>query len=524
MDKITAKGWMVSDIKPDPETRLVLSIGLKQQNLAVFQAIFDKITRLDSPVYGKYLSRQEITAIVRPSDITISKVLQWLNAYDVTSTSLVGNDDWLEARMSLQTAEDLLQTEFYNFTHCHTGVSLIRALSYTVPQGLEQHIDLVGGVLRFPKHFGGFKEYHSTSPGLLGTTPASIKVAYNISITPSAPSNLQSIASFLEQYVNENDLKQFRAHFNLPAQTIAKIIGPNDPSNPGDEASLDIQYLMGVASGITTWVWSTGGEAPDQQEPFLTWLYAISNTTTAIPYVFSISYGDDELSVGDSYITRVSNEFQKVNIRGTTFVFASGDSGTQCNDACTKFQPDFPGDSPWVTVVGATASQTQSTPWSGGGFSNLLAQPSFQSSAVAAYLSQSTTPTSYFNVSGRGFPDVAAFGVNFQIVLDGGLTAVDGTSCSAPTFAAILSLINDLRLQKGLPTLGFANPFLYAASVSSPASFTDITNGDNQDGCCTYGFKATKGWDPVTGLGTPNTGILAEAALSEKIFPSFAKK
>jgi tripeptidyl-peptidase-1 len=47
--------------------------------------------------------------------------------------------------------------------------------------------------------------------------------------------------------------------------------------------------------------------------------------------------------------------------------------------------------------------------------------------------------------------------------------------------------------------VGFVNPTLYA----HPGVFHDITTGTNA-GCGTNGFSASKGWDPLTGLGTPN--------------------
>jgi len=60
--------------------------------------------------------------------------------------------------------------------------------------------------------------------------------------------------------------------------------------------------------------------------------------------------------------------------------------------------------------------------------------------------------------------------------------------------------LNDARLKAGLPSLGFLNPFLYSKGF---AGLNDITVGHNA-GCGTEGFNATVGWDPVTGLGTPN--------------------
>ena len=48
---------------------------------------------------------------------------------------------------------------------------------------------------------------------------------------------------------------------------------------------------------------------------------------------------------------------------------------------------------------------------------------------------------------------------------------------------------------------------------SHPEVFTDIVKGSNP-GCGTQGFPATKGWDPVTGLGAPNFPALLALAKS----------
>jgi hypothetical protein len=136
------------------------------------------------------------------------------------------------------------------------------------------------------------------------------------------------------------------------------------------------------------------------------------------------------------------------------------------------------------------------------------------------------------------------------VVVNGRIVLIDGTSASAPVMAAFVSLVNAQRKSKGMSTMGYINPFLYKYY----ASFTnDITSGNNKcaavtydfgssqsasssldgyyssyspqyyssryysysdDGwwsddydfsfrplvtCCSEGFFAAKGWDPVTG-------------------------
>lgn len=113
------------------------------------------------------------------------------------------------------------------------------------------------------------------------------------------------------------------------------------------------------------------------------------------------------------------------------------------------------------------------------------------------------SPTIYgsgiFNAAGRGYPDFGAIGDNVVVVVNGMPTLIGGTSAAAPVFAAVLNRINEERLAAGKSTVGFVNPTLYA----NPQVLHDITVGNNS-GCGTPGFYATEGWDPVTGLGTPN--------------------
>ena len=82
---------------------------------------------------------------------------------------------------------------------------------------------------------------------------------------------------------------------------------------------------------------------------------------------------------------------------------------------------------------------------------------------------------------------------NYQVAINGEFFNVDGTSASSPTFAAIVSLLNDARLNKGQASLGFLNPLLYSKGA---AALNDITKGSNP-GCGTQGFPAVTGWDPV---------------------------
>ena len=123
-------------------------------------------------------------------------------------------------------------------------------------------------------------------------------------------------------------------------------------------------------------------------------------------------------------------------------------------------------------------------------------------------------PKGVFPPGGRATPDASAMGEGFEVVINGEPEPVGGTSASTPTFAAIVSLLNEARVQAGKNVLGHLNPFIYA----NAKCFTDITVGTNaisrQGEPVPYGFNATSGWDAATGVGTPIFPCLLKAALA----------
>jgi len=285
------------------------------------------------------------------------------------------------------------------------------------------------------------------------------------------------------------------------------------------------------------------------EEPFLVWLKQLADTED-VPLVHSVSYGDQEPDLPKAYTDRVNYEFMKMGVRGLTILFASGDDGAAGHNVredpklCAVSSPGYPASSPYVTAVGGTQLSARSTPLcdgfyqscdhfdevacsadiggvitTGGGFSTYYDAPYYQKKALKYYFDNSPDAlpniTGYYNPYGRGFPDISAYSVNYAVVMSGGISRIAGTSASTPAFGAMVALWNDLRLQKDLPPLGFINPLLYQIAEKYPEAFNDIVMGDNRcgvdgSGCCEHGFKAARGWDATTGLGSPKFEILAK--------------
>jgi len=301
----------------------------------------------------------------------------------------------------------------------------------------------------------------------------------------------------------------------VPKQPVALVIGPNKASDPGTEASLDIEYIIGTAPGVPAWFYYTEG-LHQGQEPFVDWATNLSSSAV-VPLVCSVSYGDNEDSIELAYALRLDLEFQKLALRGMSILYASGDDGVGCHRTGCKQQPNWPASSPFITAVGGFVGSNGDYTGdmiSSGGFSNFYARPAYQAAAVAAYLAGgSLPPSSQYNSSGRAMPDVSSFSENVVVVQDGFEEPVGGTSCAAPVWGGIVALINDALLAGGKHSLGFLNQALYQVGAANAGAFIDITKGRNSQGCCT-GFTARRGWDPITGWGGPNFPMLRDALLA----------
>jgi tripeptidyl-peptidase I len=239
-----------------------------------------------------------------------------------------------------------------------------------------------------------------------------------------------------------------------------------------------------------------------------------------LPHTLTISFAENEQNVDEGYAKLVCDNFNSLGIMGVSIIVASGDytPNTTCetNKNPTKpwLVPKFPSGCPWVTSVGATHIQRGEeigAVFSAGGFSDYFPRPSYQGNGeIDAYLrSQSDDLRPLYNSGGRAYPDVSAVGTNIGIYNRGKPDKFCGASASAPVFASAIALLNAKRLEENKKPLGFLNPWLYR---EGKRMLRDITRGDAV-GCRFHPhnprlrnmttWKATRGWDAVTGLGVP---------------------
>ncbi|KAK7541932.1 tripeptidyl-peptidase-like protein [Phyllosticta citribraziliensis] len=542
-------------------------IAVKQPNKALFEQTLLDISTPGSRRYGKHLKREEIKALLQPADESSQSILEWLQQSGISESDIEDDGDWINFSATVAQAAAMMSTTFNVFrSDVRPSVQKIRTLQYSLPAELHEHILMVQPTTRFaqvkPERSTVLRveNVHETvgaadvAQSCNSTiTPSCLRDLYSIEgFTPSQNSSFLGVSGFLEEYARYSDLETFEniyapwaANKSFSFGSINGSTLPQDTSDDSVEANLDIQYTLPLVHPLDVKYYYTDGRGPlvpdlDQpstssNEPYLDYFTELlKKPDSELPRTLTTSYGEDEQSVPASYARSVCDLIGQLGARGVSVLFSSGDTGVgsacQTNDGknTTRFLPIFPAACPYVTSVGGTVGvePERAVYFSSGGFSDLWERPSWQDAAVSKYLGILGDQWSgLYNQSGRGFPDVAAQGKGFRVIDQGLDISVGGTSASSPTFASVVALLNAARAEKGLPGLGWLNPWLYSTGVDG---LTDIVDGgstgctgtDSYSGLETpyvpyASWNATEGWDPVTGLGTPIFTKLLALATNE---------
>ena len=371
--------WTIGSGSVSPSTKLPkLFVAIKEQNGAEVEKIALAASDPTSDSYGNHLSVEELAALTAPAAADAQKVRGWLAASDCRVLS-ESTDRLLTVDCSVGAAEKLLATTFRQLVHSASGQRLLRATEYTVPTELESAISSVFGLHGMPLPPRARRATPLTPPKPWGAdvvappqrpaepanvTPAVIAQVYNVEgVTVDRSSkNKMAVAEFQGQTMNETDLQTYFDMFVPDAKpgddSIDRFIG--DPGNgaSADEASLDIQFIMGVAPGIKTdfylynsmdfckdlknWTSHMLADPVTNPHPETQAVDAAAERVFAAggcqdaALVHSVSYGiqanltaeGKQMGCSKDNLDAVDADFAKLAARGLSIIFASGDSGS----------------------------------------------------------------------------------------------------------------------------------------------------------------------------------------------------
>lgn len=501
-----------------PAGRLRVSLGLP---LGDPQGLADLLRDLHdpaSPSYQQWLTPEAFAARFSPSVEDYAKVAAWARAKGLEVTRTYPNRLLICVSGTVPDIENAFGVRMFQYRH-PSGL-LFRSPDRVPTLDLDVAIDTVNGLNDLARPVKRLTRALPVPRG--GSGPGGsfrggdFRKAYAAGVPSSIQGAGQGIAMFEFSKYYPADLTDYWQQAGVTAPTVVdKLVdgGAADASGQ-DEVALDLEIAGSMAPSATLYVYM-GQDGTTMLQQILN-----DNLCKAV----SISWG--WLSDGQTSNTAPQlqidptqdNVFKAMDAQGIACFVASGDSGPWSQTQWNASQSDLtnnpsltinPADIPYLTSVGGTTLLTSSTgawagetPWnngtgtSTGGPSQRYTMPTYQAGSGLAWASISGASTTM-----RNCPDVAADAVNFFVVQGSSPTVeyFDGTSGSAPLWAAFTALVNETAGT----SLGNLNTILYKVGMGAnyATSFHDVTSGN--DGFLTGpGFDMASGWGSMVGQGT----------------------
>jgi kumamolisin len=490
-----------------------LTFVLPLRNEAGLDAFLADLYDPSSPNFRHYLTVEQFTAKYGPSQKDYDTLTQWAkqNGFNVTLTSR--NRLILQVKGSVASVEHALHVNMNIYQH-PTENRTFYAPDREPMTDMAVQLYSIGGLDTYSLPHPALKKIDvnqsiARGQATTGSCPgqafcgSDMRAAYygGAALTGAG----QSVGLF--EFLGE-DLADVTTYYknagqinNVPINLISVDgVTVNCFASQGcddTEQTLDITQALGMAPGLTALNMYIGKSSTTLDDKGI--LNAMA-THSPLDSALSCSWlwNPPDPTTDDPF-------FKQFATQGQNFFVAAGDNGKWPGAGFY-----WPADDPNIVSVGGTDLTTtgpggawaMETGWvdSGGGISpDNFAIPSWQVTTANGCTDCSKTV--------RNGPDVAA-NANFTFYVCADQTTCTsnlygGTSFATPMWAGYLALANEQAVSKGQPTLGFINPALYTIGLSGTynANFHDITSGNN-------GWPATKGYDLVTGWGSPNGATL----------------
>jgi len=516
----------------NPATPLTLNIGLAAHDSAALDALIAAASDPTSPSYGHYLTPAQYMARFAPTAAEVQAVRDWASGAGLTVDGVSPDHLLVTVHAATRQVEHALGVTINDY---NVSGRAFRSNDRdpVIPANLD--IRAISGLSTL-HHFHTALAHPATRVSDVrsgGYYPNDFRAAYNMG--PVGDGSGQTIGLTLwGAPVAQSDLDQFASDSGtarlVDGQAGADGIdwipvngGSGDTTDLG-ETAMDVEYAHGVAPGSHLKYWladcsydSTTNQCNPSETGLEQAINDAANDTSL--HVVSNSWGGGEATSADDPFVSITNaSFQYAASVGTTFYFASGDSGEYGDGATVS--PSYPADSPYVVAVGGTSLTTggsydysSETAWSctsltqcmpppdgtggsGGGCSTVFARPAWQTGVGAA------------TCSGRAEPDVAADAdpnTGADVYYQGIAQPIGGASLATPLWSGMAAITNRYLAAQGQTLMGFSAPRIYQLANNATTDgrdFHDVTSGSN-------GHPAGVGWDEVTGWGSPNLANLA---------------
>ena len=553
-----------------PGQALLFSVTLPLRNQAELADLLKGQNDPNDARYGQYLTPAQFAERFGPTQSQYNALIAYLQSKGITVTQTFPSRTYVSLSGTVSQANAAFGVAIKQFQAPDGRIFHAPDTEVKVPASIAGYVSAVTGLddatppvplVHSLRHIGlsHVKAFAPSpdaaaplvqNPGEQGTgpqggfAPKDFRTAYGLS--GSSLNGAGQTIAIIEYGTTFNikDALKYENQFSLPRApiTIVPVDGGSTSyaTDGPTETDLDIDCQLSMAPGASLRVYleSSTGSTTDA-------LNQVAADAGTIPSLrqLSVSYGfgseSSTRTTPSASQTALNTAYTMLAAAGVSTYVSAGDSGSQA-DSNGRTSVDINASIPMVCSVGGTALIVQSpgsnenylaeSTWNynntaaggagGGGVSKqwtIAANAAYQTNAAKFASAVSGSSVSLTN---RNVPDISCdaspeTGAAVYVSNDpgepgNGWTIIGGTSEAAPLWAGYTALINQNRLAKGDPVLGFPNNSLYPLAYTTagltaayPTLFHDIADASsNLTVSAGTNYKAVTGYDASTGLGT----------------------
>jgi kumamolisin len=497
-------------VGPAPASaRIGFALVLRLPGGARLRAALAAIENPRSPRFRHFIGPSAFGRKFGISSEALIALVSKARAAGLTVTATYPQRTELDVSATIGTIERLFSVRLLRYTD-RAGHSYYAPSSEPkVPPVFKPQVDGVVGLDTRPRLIA-----HDVPTG--GLTPSLAASGYDIAALHAAGASGQGqrIAVISFSAFNPSDPPAYAQQYGIsgPEPQVIPVDGGTTDTAGQAEANLDIDVIRAIAPAAQILFY----ESPNNGAEYSRMINQIVRSGNV--QIISSSWGQCELGLDPQERAADSAALSSAIAAGVTMFVATGDAGAydcQGQDPTDhRLSVDWPASSADAVAVGGTRlylgpndTYQKETAWEdqlsdgggGGGFSSGDARPSWQSGPGVL---------DSFSNGHRQLPDVAADAdpaTGWSIYVGGSLGQAGGTSAAAPFWASSMLLVEQYAASAGVRRLGFVDPLLYALAASRQpfAPFHPVSGGGNRF------YQASAGWNPATGLGSPDVFNLA---------------
>jgi len=556
---VLSKATLLGPVSPNQQMSLQLVLPLSDG--VGLQSFLSEVYSPSSSLYHHFLTPSQFYEFYGPNQNEVVALVAYMQSNGLQVQLSATNPSVIEVKGTVSNIEDALKVQIDSFSW--NGQVFYSATSAAQLPSAFSNIQMIYGLenLSQATSIGAVPLYRTLGTVNPGQTPSNfsfyyspseISQMYNVTGLHDAGYNgtgvsIAIVDAYGDPYIQQ-ELQNFSTEFGLPLSSGTLHIIPVGPYNATNgittgwnvEIALDVEWAHAMAPNATINLYAASNSGSQLFQAVDDATLGYNGTVNGVTHndIISMSWATPENDIDSSTPVDpilglnypwLDQVFQMDAALGITAFASSGDWGAY-EQTFGQTSPyggaSYPSTDPYITSVGgtslymnttsgyyqfpyanATGTYGNETAWSwnnyygwgtGGGWSTLFGRPSWQ------------TGPGVVNNGERGNPDVAwdadpQTGVLVSIYSAGAYEyyIIGGTSVGSPSWAGSMALID----QKAGSPLGFIDPTMYSI-LNNPAeyakTFHDIMVGDNDPD------TATKGWNPLTGVGSPNVGELSD--------------